>query len=191
MDEKLKNMMGGAGMPMGIGDPNEDPSSTGKLARVLEAWKQNPNMIPQKDRYQYPINARLLNTNKGGDYADSNAQQLEGVLNNYMKNDNGQGMLEQMKGQGQQVNPDTYKQLLNKGLWQILKKDPKNIDQNDIDLINTIQKFMDVAPPKTENAGYGASRYYFNPVEYLTKAGLIDTQKRTDEGGLLRAGNSQ
>lgn len=171
LDGSAIGMPGGS--PGGDGDPNNDI----KLQALKEqVWKNNVGLIPQDQRFQYPLEQTQMGADGRGE--------LQGVLNSYMPSQNGLSHFDEKNGEA--IDNGKYSELINKGLWKILLKDKKDIDENDVNFINSVNKFIARPQIPESETGIGKNRYYFDPVTYLANKGVLNASKRGTGGELIR-----
>jgi hypothetical protein len=167
MEKRLKNMLGdemnGLGIPGGYGDPETEPTG-GNLQNILSAWKNDVSMIPQQSRYKYGLKTAELN--------DETTGPLKNLLDTLLPPKNGgTNFGGQFDNPGDEIS--RMQELVNQGLWKILLKDKKDVDENDVNFIQSVNKLIAKPTIREDEEGMGKNRYYFDPAMYLHKKGIL------------------
>src|SRR5574343_178720 len=138
-------MIGGptpGGITPGISLPDQD-----KLQAMLEGWKRNVALIPPQNRYKYNVDVPLLMNDT------EQRQQLGQQLNSYMPSPTGGSYFDEISGMEGGPDVGKYQELINQGLWKVLLKDKKDIDENDVQFIQNVNKFIKYPQVKENEAG--------------------------------------
>lgn len=167
MNKKINNMLGdelnGLGIPGSFGDPENNPGNP-NLENVLNAWKSDVSMIPENSRYKWGLKTAELN--------DETTGPLKNLLDTVLPpKTGGTNFGGQFDNPGDEIG--RMQDLVNQGLWKILLKDKKDIDENDINFIQSVNKLIQKPAIKEDEAGMGKYRYFFDPAMYLHKKGVL------------------